>query len=234
MSRETSAPTDQGAAPTSRNDRTTALLLACGVVAGPLFVLLTVGQAMTREGFDPALHPLSLLSLGDLGWLQIANFAVSGVLVVLSAIGLRRAGRARGDSGRWGPILIGVYGSSLIWAGVFVTDPAEGYPVGTPQGPPTDVTWHGMLHNLAPVGMGLALVVACVVLARRFAARGRRGWAVYSVAAAVGYLVLSAVAFGAADFRWMLAGGALVWTWAAAVCAEELGRRSVAGSDAPA
>ena len=42
-------------------------LLACGVIAGPLFVAVWLAQALTREGFDPTYHPLSLLSLGDLG-----------------------------------------------------------------------------------------------------------------------------------------------------------------------
>src|SRR5438128_1850429 len=55
-------------------------LLACGAVAGPLFVIVGFGQAFTRPGFDLTRHPLSVLSNGDLGWLQIANFLVSGLL----------------------------------------------------------------------------------------------------------------------------------------------------------
>lgn len=45
----------------------TARLLACGVVAGPLFLAVLMIQAFTREGFDLSRHPLSMLSLGDLG-----------------------------------------------------------------------------------------------------------------------------------------------------------------------
>jgi hypothetical protein len=48
-------------------------LLMCGIVAGPLFLAVWFVHAVTREGFDLTRHPMSLLSLGDLGWIQIAN-----------------------------------------------------------------------------------------------------------------------------------------------------------------
>ena len=56
------------------------MLLACGAVAGPLFIVVGLTQALTRAGFDPVKHPLSLLSVGDLGWIQITNFVVTGLL----------------------------------------------------------------------------------------------------------------------------------------------------------
>ena len=40
-------------------------LLACGIVAGPLFLAVWAIQAIVRDGFDPGRHPISLLSLGD-------------------------------------------------------------------------------------------------------------------------------------------------------------------------
>ena len=45
----------------------TRLLLTGGVLAGPLYVLVGLAQILTREGFDITLHPLSFMSLGDLG-----------------------------------------------------------------------------------------------------------------------------------------------------------------------
>ncbi|TDB88648.1 DUF998 domain-containing protein [Actinomadura sp. 7K534] len=200
--------------PSRSTHASTRALLACGVPAGPLFVLLIVVQAMTRDGFDAARHPLSMLALGEHGWLQTANFLLCGALVAASAAGMRRV-LEPGTMGRtWGTALIAAYGVSLVWAGVFPTDPAEGFPAGTPAGI-GDASWHGMLHNLAPVGMGLALSAACVVFARRFAREGRLGWTLYSAAAPAAYLVLGMAAFPAGDFRLMLAGGAAVWTWAA-------------------
>ena len=69
-------------------------LLTCGMLAGPLYVGLWVLQIFIRKGYDPSRHDLSLLSNGDLGWIQITNFLVSGLLVILGAAGLRH-GRAR-------------------------------------------------------------------------------------------------------------------------------------------
>ncbi|GAA3783730.1 hypothetical protein GCM10022225_84870 [Plantactinospora mayteni] len=210
-------------APVSRHvDRPAAVparaLLACGVAAGPLFVLLIVGQAMTRDGFDARRHPLSMLSLGEHGWIQTANFLICGLLILASVVGLRRALEPQSPGRAWGTWLLAVYGASLIWAGVFPTDPAFAYPPGTPDAAPAQVSWHGLLHNFAPVGMGLALSAACLVFARRFARDGRRGWAGYSVLAPAAYLIVGFAAFPAQDYRLMLAGGAIIWTWAAALC----------------
>ncbi len=45
----------------------TRALLACGVVAGPLYILVGVIEMLIRPGFDLRRHSLSLLSNGDLG-----------------------------------------------------------------------------------------------------------------------------------------------------------------------
>ena len=42
---------------------------ACGVVAGPLYVMVTLAQALTRDGFDLRQHRFSWLTAGDLGWI---------------------------------------------------------------------------------------------------------------------------------------------------------------------
>lgn len=105
----------------------TRALLAAGIVAGPLFLAVGLIHAFAREGFDLGRHPLSLLSLGDLGWIQIANFVVTGALFVLCAVGMRRALHP-GKAGTWGPILVGGLGVGLILAGVFVTDAGAGFP----------------------------------------------------------------------------------------------------------
>ncbi|HEV8652402.1 MAG TPA: DUF998 domain-containing protein [Actinomycetes bacterium] len=90
--------------PTATTTNATRALLACGVAAGPLFVVVGLLQMLSRDGFDPTRHPLSLLSLGGLGWIQISNFVVAGLLFVASAVGMHprsRPGVARRPATRW-------------------------------------------------------------------------------------------------------------------------------------
>lgn len=123
------------------------------------------------------------MSNGDLGWIQIANFVITGALTIAGAIGIRRA--LRGSlGGTWGPLLIGLYGLGLIGAGIFVADPMNGFPPGTPAGP-SAISWHGILHLVSGAIGFLGLIAACFVFARRFAALGQSGWAAYSVATGV-------------------------------------------------
>src|SRR2546421_58410 len=112
--------------------RVTKSLLGYGVIAGPLYVVASLTQALTRNGFDLTRHQWSLLSNGGLGWVQITNFVVTGLMVIAGAAGLRRAlGSGRGAT--WAPRLVGVYGAGLVCAGVFRADPALGFPPGTPD-----------------------------------------------------------------------------------------------------
>jgi hypothetical protein len=56
--------------------RTTKSLLGYGVIAGPLYVAVSLAQALTRQGFDPTRHAWSLLSNGGLGWIQVTALSV--------------------------------------------------------------------------------------------------------------------------------------------------------------
>ncbi|MGW4050153.1 DUF998 domain-containing protein [Streptomyces sp. NPDC004779] len=156
---------------------TTRRLLTAAVVASPLWAVVALTQAATREGFDITRHPLSALSNGSLGWLQITNFLAVGTLLVLGAAGLRRA--LHGTPGStWAPRLVRVSGIGMIAAGVFVMDPADGFPVGTPYGMPTALTWHSYAHFAAGAVTFLSMIAACYVLARHFSRTAHRGFAV--------------------------------------------------------
>ena len=207
------------------SEQTTAVsraLLLCGVVAGPVYFLVGMIQMIMREGFDPTRHALSLMSNGDLGWIQIANFIVTGSLIVAAAVGMRQVLHP-GRGGTFGPLLLGVYGLGLIGAGVFVADPALGFPPGTPPGRPATIARHGILHFVAG-GVGfLGLIAACLVFARRFAALGQSGWAAYS---AVTGVLFFAGFFGVASGSkkaWVIlaftAAVVLAWSWISAVAA---------------
>ncbi|HEV8653345.1 MAG TPA: DUF998 domain-containing protein [Actinomycetes bacterium] len=182
MAQQTAPP----GAPTTQTTR----LLACGIVAGPLFLAVGLTQAFTRDGFDLSRHPLSLLSLGELGWVQIANFVVTGVLYVACAAGMWRVLRP-GRSGTWGPLLVGALGVGLIVAGVFVADPGAGFPPGAPAGAPEQISWHGILHEVGFVVAFVSWTAACFVFVRRFAALRQWGWVGACAAAVVAVLVLA-------------------------------------------
>ena len=198
----------------------TQTLLRAGIAAGPLYILVGLAQALTREGFDVRRHALSQLSNGEAGWVQVANFLVCGLLVICGAIGVRRqiAGQR---AGTWGPILLGVYGIGLIGAGVFPADPGRGFPLGTPD--QVALSREGLLH-FAFGGLGFyALVAACQVFARRFFAQRQRAWAICSVVTGVGFLAsFIAVASGSTSATVMLlfyAAVAWIWLWHTALVA---------------
>ena len=163
---------------TSKDDATTNVLLNAGIIGGPLYIVVSLIQALTREGFDMRRHAFSLLTTGDLGWIQVINFAVSGLLLIAGAVGVRRVLRgSRG--GAWGPILLGVSGLGFVAAGFFSADPALGFPPGTPLTGAT-ISWHGWIHFISASLGFLALIIACFVLAGHFSALQQRSWAIWS------------------------------------------------------
>lgn len=165
-------------------------LLACGVASTPVFYAIAALQLVLRPGYDIRTQPISFLALGELGWIQIANFLVTGALALAGAIGLRRALRGQ-RGGAAGPILAGLYGLGMIGAGLFGPDPLPA-PGQVPQ-----MSIVGALHMVAFLVSFLSLIAACFVLARRFSAAGKRGWALYSIATAL--LAPALVAAGMAN-----------------------------------
>jgi hypothetical protein len=153
-------------------------------------------QAVAREGFDVTRHPASFLSIGEWGWIQVTNFLVTGALFVAGALGMRRVMR-EGRGRTWGPLLITFLGVGMIAAGVFVSDPAFGFPPGTPDAMPDELTTHGLLHGVA-AGIGfLSLIAACFVFGRRFASAGEQTWSRASTG--VGIIFLIAAIAGSAS-----------------------------------
>jgi hypothetical protein len=174
-----------------------------------------------RPGFDIRRHALSLLSNGELGWIQIANFEVTGLLVIAGALGMWRALRgSRG--GTWGPLLIGLYGLGMLGAGIFKADPALGFPPGTPEDAMT-ISSSGLLH-FAAGGIGFfGLIAACLVFARRFAALKQPGWAVYSAATGVIFLAaffgIASGSRGAGVSVAFAVAVVIAWAWLSVIAA---------------
>ncbi|MFY1688573.1 DUF998 domain-containing protein [Plantactinospora sp. WMMB782] len=214
---------------------TTRILLAIGVAAGPSYVLVSLTQALTRDGFDLTRHAWSLLANGGLGWIQITNLVLTGLMVCALAAGLRRS-LAPGTGARWTPRLVATYGVSMVAAGAFRADPALGFPIGTPE-TGTAVTWHGTLHFVAGAVGFTCLIVTCLILGRRFAAEGRRGWATFSRLTGVLFLAgfVAMASSGGAVWSNLAFTGAIVlaWGWISAIAAH-LRRRATGATSVTA
>lgn len=199
-------------------------LVLAGIAAGVGFVLVSTVETFTRPGFDLKRHAISMLSLGDSGWVMIATFIGSGVLTILCAIGLRYAG-AGGNVELWGPLLIGVYGTGLILAGIFPAPAGLGFPPGTPADLQPVMDTGAKLHS---VGFMLAfgsLIVACFIFATGFWQAELPGWAAMSVVAGIAMPALIAAGVGgriAPGIAFYIAA-VLAWLWLAALAWQRTG-----------
>jgi hypothetical protein len=160
-------------------------LLTGGVIGLILFVVVFLIEGWTRSDYDPLHMFVSLLSLTDAGWQQIANFVVSGTLIVGGAVGLRMVLRD-GPGSRWGPLLIGLAGGLPgRWGDLRVRSRARIPARGAVRDPDILLAWRRALPRRR--GHLLRAPAAMLVLARRFDGEGSR-WALYSRASAVGVL----------------------------------------------
>ena len=136
-------------------------------IVGPLLfgsVVTTITFAeyefMRSLGWDPLLRPTfdwpSGLSLGPLGWSMTATFIASGALMSVFAIGLRYELQNR--TGHVGSTLLALAGLAFMGL-AFSTDPTIRA---------TPATWHGRLHDLSFLLLGLTLIPSMILLAVAF------------------------------------------------------------------
>ncbi len=133
-------------------------LLFVGVVAGLTFAQY---DFMRSLGWDPLRAPTfdwpSGLALGPYGPLMALTFLLGGGLLVIFALGLREALRVS-RSARLGTTLLALAGIAL--AGLsFTTDPTIRS---------TPATWHGEIHDLSFVLLGMTLLPALFFLSLAF------------------------------------------------------------------
>jgi hypothetical membrane protein len=196
----------------------TGALLACGVLAGPLYIAVTAIQALTRAGFDPTKHRYNVLTVGDLGWIHRTNYVLTGVLMILFAVGVRRVLRQE-RGGLWGARLLVLYGVAYIGSGVFPADPVIGFPPGTLA---ASTTWHAIVQMASRSVSSIALVAASLVMARWFTSQGLRSWAWFSWAAVpipLAAFALLGVAGVETSTKYLafLVPGIGMWIWVAAL-----------------
>ncbi|MEU4605293.1 DUF998 domain-containing protein [Kribbella sp. NPDC023972] len=188
-------------------------LLLAGALAGPLYVGIGTVEAIVRDGFDIRKHSLSLLANGTGGWVHSVMMVGTGLLTVIGAIALRRAGL----QSRWGIGGLIAYGAGVAAAGFMRADPALGFPPGTSDALPETVSWHGFGHVIAGMIGFIGLIVACFVLSRWFGRRRSAGWSRFSLVTGVVYFLgLAGLAAGAGSAVVNLGFTVAVilgWTW---------------------
>ncbi len=165
----------------SRRTARTALSRAgwCGVLAGPLFVSTAVLLTLAEYGFlkgagwsvfgDNRIPYPSYTALGRFGFVQVANFFVTGALVLafVTALGAHLHGW-RGGTAR---VLLTLTALAMCTS-AFRTDPVPG-----------PMSWHGLVHALSFV-----VVVATSVFGLVFAGLALRrepGWRRWGTATAL-------------------------------------------------
>lgn len=192
-------------------------LLGYGVIAGAIYLAVGLTLALTREGFDLAIHPLSLLMLGDGGWMQRANLIVAGAMTIAAGVGIARALREAQRGRRVGPLVV-VYGVCLVASGVFPPDAMAGFPPGVAD---DQASVAGILHlGFGAVGF-VTLAVAAMLLGGWFDVRGKANamWASRAAGAliALGFVVGAALATSTAGVVSLWLAVVVGWAWLAVV-----------------
>jgi hypothetical protein len=130
-----------------------------GMIGPPLFVAIFTLEGWLRPGYHPLGMFVSELSLGPRGWIQIVNFVVFGVLLLVFTRGVAAEFQS-GKASRAGPILLTIIGIGFLASGPFVMDP-----VTTLRG---QMSLHGKLHGLFGALVFSLSPVSCFVFLRRF------------------------------------------------------------------
>jgi hypothetical membrane protein len=119
-----------------------------GIFSAVLFGVLILGQGMLYPEYSQVRQMISVLATFNTGWIQNANFIITGVALLVFSIGLAVA-PLRGFGSIIGPLLLAVSASGLILAGFFPMDKIAGVAVDTP------VHTVGALMAFAGAGAGL-------------------------------------------------------------------------------
>jgi hypothetical protein len=170
----------------------TRILLAAGVLGPVVFVVGFTLLGALRAAYDPMRQFVSLLSLTPEGWLQTVNFLVSGALIVAGGVGLWMA-IPSGIGRRAIPVGVALGGLGFVIAGIFPTDPIQGYPPGTPLEMPATASITAAVHLTGAFLFFGGITVGALIGARRFARDGEPAWAAASLACGLLTLVVNLV-----------------------------------------
>lgn len=215
---------NQNAAMVGCQRNATRALVGCGIAAGPLFLSIFVMQIAVRPEFSFTRSEPSVLSIGPLGWIQIANFIVAGLLIFAGALGMRRVLRPS-QGGFWGPLLLAVFGIGQVGVGIFVVDPIRSA---------ATMTFHGTMHIVIGSISFVTLMAACFVFVRAFLSQKQKMWAMFCAVTGLTFLAAflgaASVSPGTTSIQLFL-NVIFVdeWIWVSSISTQILGSVSKAG-----
>jgi Protein of unknown function (DUF998) len=218
--KELAVTTVTHAAP-ARGTRSAGLSTFAGLAAGPLFLGLVVLNTWLSLDFLHAIgwqlsggeslpYP-SCLALGPHGSMQVAAFLVAGALVVVFALGLRRALPRRRLSTA-GVVLLALFGAAIAasaskadWSTVHGDDPS---------------TVNGAVHAAAFLAALPSILAATVVLG--LALRGDARWRPFAIASPlVGVALVVSLTLGPHGQAAFLGFLAILFGWIASLAARQ-------------
>ena len=156
-----------------------------GIAAPVVFVSVFVVEGWLRVGYDSRSMYISALALGPRGWVQILNFLIFGVLLLVFVRGIAGDG-----SWRVGRALLMAIALGLLVIGPFVMDP-----VGTSR---SMRSVHGMVHGSVSRIVLVLMPASCFEFGRMFRRAAGWGWLGWFSLAAGTITAIAVVVLGVA------------------------------------
>lgn len=126
-----------------------------GVIGSVLFVIVFIIEGWLRQNYDSFKMYISELALGPRGWIQIANFVIFGILLLIFTLSLvDKFKEVKGS--KIGPVLIAIIGINFIIAGIFVIDPSA------------EKSLHGIIHSISSTLIFFLAAVSCFIFFHLF------------------------------------------------------------------
>lgn len=159
-------------------------MICCGI-AGPLvFIVSFCIQGIFKKDYSALRYPISSLSIGENGWIQIVTFIISGLLIFLFSIAVKKK-----LNNKLVAALFALAGVGLISAGIFTTDPVFGFPENMPF-KKIPFTLHGKLHTWFSLLVFIGIPLNCFLMSKYFSSIKVWGWKYYSLATGIIMLIL--------------------------------------------
>jgi hypothetical membrane protein len=147
------------------------LFLWAGIAGPVFFVLVFTIDGLLTPGYSTVNNAVSDLDLGSAGWIQVVNFIILSLLLILFSLGFFQWMRPMMISG-WRyviTVLLVLSSVGYVIAGVFVPDPPG----------QSHVTVHGTLHTISFTLVFGVLAITCLITSVKFIMTS--GWRIHGV-----------------------------------------------------